>query len=1459
MNKFVKIVGGLLGALAITGGVYINSQRDAFIKDAVTMVEKKASEYVGTQIKIGSVDVDEINLSKLTGSSITVKNIELLDKNSETMATVDKAEIDFKLLSLYDDGAGAVDEIKITGAHVDLKKRDDNSWNFDDIKFKSEGESTFDAKIFVNESSVNAQFDGKEISVTDISAAADCADMTAIDTTLSANVLDSHVDATGILGADKQVVNAKIDSVDVTKFLTYIPEGTLPEALEIHGGTLNQPSIHVTRNGEILNYLVSSEISNGAVKVEDTTVENIVGNVTLNEKEIWFNADAVANGQFAAASGKVRTDTGEPFFDIYAESENFSPSAIIPNIGVDGAFAFTAHLVGTAQKPLVEADIFSPYAAYSDVSGNNLRAHLNYGNDRVYLSDVSGETFGGTFTGDVAVYALTKAFTANVKAFDIDAAQILNYIQSDVDLNGKISGDVSINGTGTELDKLKIFGSAQMSRADFQGFAVDDAKTSFYYDNKILKIDNFNAVLPNRGAVGVEGEIENAERLNLKFFASHVDLSTAQSLNENLQMSGLADLSGEIHGDISNPQLDVKLSAVDSASNGGEHFKGIFLKQPYDSIKLAASGSLDEIKLSDFELEKGGKVIWSSKSGTVNLRDKLLNVEINTTGARVEDIVALVAPDENFTGNIDNKIKITGSFDNPNVVGEVHFNIGSYRGILISSIDGEYFYEGDQLRLQNVFVQSPMADVILDGTFEKATGALDFVVEGKDLSLKRIRSKLPENYNAEGHATFEGVLRGTIDNPRFIGQIDSEALTLNGVDVTDVHGQVEVLGNNYLLEEFRFSHGGGNCKMHLHIDDGRKTLNGLATVQNFDIGALLALADYKNVPLNGNLDSTITIGGKIRDPFIEIKGAIPQGDIAGHDIHAVEVDVNLLNQEVNFNKLHGRQGDDGTFSVTGKIDRLGDLNLNFAAKDLELAMFSAAAGLDLDVTGTTDISAKISGMSTNPLAQGTLTASGSVNGATFDLLQADVGFKDWTFDIKELFVQRAIADSLYKASASGKIPVEALYIDRGRPLSADEQLNITVELDDADLSLLPVVNDFVAWAVGDMDGQIKITGTAKTPQVNGKISVSDGTIKFKHVDSPIEHLNIATAFKGDRFDIENFTGNVGDGIFTVNGGFNFANFEISDYNFNLKADNLEMRGDFFDGPLNAEFSLGELQFFGRKFPKVAGHLDLDKCTISIPAIPDSDDPLPHIALDVSLNLGDKVHLYQSHLYDMYLTGSARFEGSTLHPKPSGSISVKRGGTLTYLNSVFDIHEGEAHFNQIESFFPTIHFYADTKMSRTKIFLYLDGTLNNMKVTLGSSPEMTETEIIQVLTLRENYEKGTQNIAAADVLAIGLQMSILGDIEDTVRRTLGFDQFRLTRGTGSAFDYYSDREDKKENEFNIFIGKYITDKIMLRYTQGINGDKVSRYGFQYDFNDNIGFTVERERGQYIFGLEARFKF
>ena len=1473
MSPILKVVGGLLSAAAIGGGVYVHSQQDALIRKAVTTIEEQATSQIGTTVKIGKVEFEEINFSSLKNSGLIIHDIEIFDKNSEPIAKVDEAKVSFKLFNLKEDPASAIDEINITGAHVDLKKREDETWNVNDIKIESEGESTFDAKITLEEGSLDASFDGNSISVEEISGEADCSNLDAVDTKISAKTLGSQIDATGILGAENQIVHANVDSVDIEKILPYIPAGTLPENFEIHGGIVENPKIYVTRRGEILNYLGSADLKNGAVQIEDTEIENINGSATFSNAEVVFNAGAQANGQTANASGTVRLDTDEPFFDVHADAESFYPSAIISSLGIDGATNFTAHVLGTANNPQVEAEVSSNYLGYENLSARNIKSKLRYNGDEIFLSDISAETFGGTLNGEATVKTENLAYDAHIKAAGIDANQLKNFANVAVDVDGKIFGDVSLSGTGQDLETLKVYGSANAANVHYQNFPVNQIATSFYLNGDDLKIDNLHAVLPNRGAVGLEGTITDLNKLDLKFFAAHVDMALAKDVNKQIDISGLTDLFGEIHGDVANPQINLKLSAVDSSKHGGDHYKGELFKQPYDSVRFSASGNLDNVQVDEFELERNGKVIWTVTEGTIGLTGaRNINLELKTTDARVEDIVALVAPDQPLTGNLNNIVKVTGTLDKPDVSGEIDFNYGSYRGIIVRGMHGKYFLDGDIIRLQDFEVTAPLADVIFNGTFNKSTQDLDFVVQGKNLSLERLQTLVPRDYTVKGDLKFEGLLNGTVEYPVFVGNVKADDLNFNGVDITDVHGNAEMRGNQYVLDEFSFKQGDGDYKLHATANNLTKTLNGNVEVNNVDIPELCAMIGYQTKLLTGKLNSKIDLGGTMENPSVNLVGNISKGTLANHDLHDVEVEVNLLNKVIYVNKLQGFQGDVGKFNLLGTAKIDGALDLNLTSEKLNLGIIPAAAGMEnTDANGFFGINAKVGGVMNNPEAEITLNASGDIKGATFDSVDGNILFKNWAFNIENFVVKRKVAEQLYRLSAEGVLPVQAFMVntENKKTLSAEEQLNLKVSLDDADLSLLPTISNYVSWAVGNMNGNLVITGAADNPQINGNISVADGSVKIKGMKTLIEHINISTLFKGNRFDIENFSSNLGNGIFSVDGGFNFANLELSDYNFDIKADNLNIVSDFFTGPLNAEFNFSETELPRRdsrmrvrNMPKISGHLDLEHCLLSVPTIPDSDEPLPNMLIDVRLNLGDKVHFYSSRLYDMYLTGSAHFGRSTTHPRPSGTISVKRGGTITYLQTIFDIREGEVLFNQDDSFMPTVHFAADTKLTRTKIYLSADGSLGKDVVfKLSSSPEMSETEIIQLLTFRTAYDKGNSNFTAADALEIGLQMSVLAEIEDTVKRTLGLDKFMVSRGSGSAFESMSATPEgnRHENEFNISLGKYVTDKLMIRYTQGINGDHVTRYGIQYDINDNLGLTIEREKNEFIFGIEARYNF
>ncbi len=1410
MLKILKILGGALSVLALSGVLYINSQRAELYEKILSSAEEIASEKLGVPVKIGDVDLSEVSLLRLKeNSDVTLRDVEIFDKRDELIARVDETKINFKLLALTDDPIAALDEIKINGATVNLTKRDDDSWNVNDIKTDSEGESTFDAKIFLQGGNLNAAFDGKNISVTEIAGSADCTPGQA-DAEVSAKTLGSTVKATGTLGSAQQVINAEVDEIFFDKVMPYLPADKIPEGVKIVGGTARDTTIHLLRRDDKLTYLGSTKVAGARVTVEQTDVEDINGNITFNEREIFLNASATANGQRAAASGSVRLDTDETFFDIHATADSFAPAAILADIGIEGAASIRAHLVGTATNPQVDAEIFSDWLSYGILSAQNVSTKLRYAGEMLYLNDTSAQIFGGNVAATAEIKTDDLSFNANVKANGLDAATLCDFAQTAQLVDGKISCDLGINGIGDDIEQVKIYGNARATALAFGGLDVNEANASFYCKGDDLTIDYLSAKLPNNGTLGLEGTITDTSKLDLDFYGAHVDMTIAKIFNEQLDMSGLTDFKGSVHGNADNPDITLELSAVDR-SEDGEHFAGKFFKQPFDSIQLAASGSLGGVNVDKFNLEKDGKLKWTVIEGSVGLTgEKPVNLQLDTTEVRAEDIAALVAPDQPITGNVSNTVKITGTIDAPKVTGNIKFNRGSYHGFLLSGMTGDYFLEGDTLRLQEFQITSPMIDMIVNGTIDKNTHVMDFVVQGKDINLQRFEGKLPENYIAEGHSTFEGLIKGTLEQPIFDGELKSDSILLNGVNLTDVYGHVMMHGYNWYLDEFHFNDGKGSYKVQLSSNIEHETLS---------------------------------------------------GTFVGYDIHDIKVNVRLLDNTVYFNQLEDKQGDNGTFHLLGSANRYGPLDVTFIAKNLELGLFSKAAGYNVDMTGTSNIVAKLNGTVDKPFGEVLWTAAGSIKGATFDLLHGHFLMKGEVVNIEELSVQRELSGKTYSAKITGDVPFKAVMARTKDALPDDEQLNLTVSMDGADLSLLPVVsNKMVSFGVGELDGAVKITGTAAHPQINGKISLNDGSVKLKDMKSLIEHINISTVFRDERFEVENFSGQIGGGTFALTGGLNFSGLELSDYNFDFAAVNLDIDSNIFDGLVNANFNFSESSFMHRNMPKLSGQVNLDKCRVTITSVPDSDEPLPDWLMDVSVNLGDKVHFYSSRLYDLYLTGNARFERSMRNPKTSGTVNVKRGGTLTYLESVFNIREGEAHFNQIGNFMPTLNFLAETKIDRTKIFLTVNGSPDNMQLKLTSSPEMSDTEILRLLTLRQAYTNG-KNLSAADALAIGLQMTILSDIEDTLKRKLGIDQLTIARGTGSLFQHYNtaERSGRDDKDYNVTVGKYINEKLMIRYTRGFGSHKLHRYGLQYDFNDNVGLTVEREGKDYIFSIEARFKF
>lgn len=1438
------------------------------------------TDQLGTETEIGAVEIDSLH-------SVTIHDIAIYDKQAECIVKAPTAEVRLRLLSALQDAsaASAIDTIHVDGAEATLVRRDDGTWNVEDIAPKSSEGKGFSGKVEIENARAVVRAYGNELLFNEIAGTVDCGDTPTYTGEISATSDrdGAALHATATISSERQIVNADVTGLDAAKYVALLPDGVLPENVHPIGGVVKSANATLYRRADVgdISLIGEGEVDGGAVDAYGLAIRDVTGFTHFTNRDITADLAATVEGQAAQVHGNIRFDTASPAMNIEAKAEGFDPAPVLQAIAnanpsavsaieaaaYAGAADFTATVGGTFANPTVDGDFHVASGSAAGVAFQNAGLHARLMDNVVYIQNLAADVFGGKVAGEGEFALADQSYAAHLTADGIDVAAVQSYagtrtssLDSLAALAGRAKADVTFSGTGADADTFQAGGSMAVAQGAYGALPIDTLSASFGVQGRDLTIDYLSAQLPNRSSVGLEGKIVRGEMLDLAFYGGHFDLSLLADLDSRIDMQGFSDFKGTVHGSLVNPEV-----AVDFSANHGKAFH-----QPFDSLVLKASGSLDHIAIDDFLMENGGRETWIV-TGFVGLAgEKNLDVRVDCMGARMEDIAALVAPEQPITGNVDNTIHFTGTLDHPEAVGYIHFYRGSYAGVLLSGMDGDYFIQDDVLRLQVFHIYSPMVDAVLNGTIG-LDQTLNLDIDVRDIDMKRIEHKLP--YEVLGHGTFEGHVTGTIPAPVFDGTLDAKTLTLNGVDIPRAYGHAHYENDVVTLDRFGFLQGDGSYDLDLAANLATHGLTGNVLVTDADLTNLCALVNQKNDVVKGTLNASAILDGTMEDPYVDLQGTMTKGTIAGYDVHDVAAAAVLENRVLRFDQCIGYQGTDGVFELTGTAALDGTLDLGLTAHDITLGMFAKAAGIgkDIDVLGTADIDATLTGNVRSPEGHITLAAkNGGIQGSTFDTLTGEATLSHGILDVKNLVVQKAVANGkdaqTYQASAKGIVPLRALTAGADDELADFEQIHLDVSLDHADLSLLPVLSNQVEWAVGETRGSVLVTGTAAHPLFSGELSLPDGAVKLRLIQTPIESLHVKASFHGNEMTLDELSGKMGNGSFTGGGDVTLAGLRPVDYAADLSMNHLDVVSTAYTGPLTGEFHVTPGEIFGHELPKLAGKLTFDNCEISIPMIPDSDGELPDILLDVDVTAGDKVHFYSSALYDMYITGAAHFGGTTRHPQPTGEFHVKRGGTVTYLKNVFQIYEGTATFDQVDTFLPSIRFLAATKVGSTRIFFGLDGALaNHMDVKLTSSPEYSETEILRMLTLQSSYRAGSTSFDADDLLTLGLQMTVLGQLEDQMKSILWLDTFRIARGSGSMLDQSSrssgtedDVRDETENVYNVEMGKRISDKFQMHYVRGI-GDNTNRYGVTYDLSDNIGLMLDHESGDTLVGIEARYKF
>ncbi|MBF1693053.1 translocation/assembly module TamB domain-containing protein, partial [Selenomonas sp.] len=442
-----------LAAVLLCAAVAVHIVRaEAFMAEVGRAAGRIASQQLGTDVQIGAVEIRSLH-------ELAIDDIVIYDKQTEEVLRADRARVTLRLLSLLSSPATSVDEILLTGVHAHLVQREDGSWNYADLVSDDAEPSTFVGRIRIADGTADAVVAGHSYELTDLSGAVDI-DRGAFSYDASAQFMGIPLRVRGEKTSDVQDVQLAADDADLTPLLALLPEGALPERVQIR-------ALHADRVRAGLRLVDGTRTMEGRIEGVRADADLYGTQTTLtsaalrfDERALFVAATATAAEQTARVDGTVRLDTDAPYLDLRVRAEHFAPAAVYAESPYTGTVSADVRVTGTMDAPTAAGHVTAEGGTVSNVGVTRADADIAYADGMLSFQNLAAETFGGNISGEGTLSAADLSYAAHLKiaGLPLDRLRTDAQLPLPADLSGTLSADLGIEGQGTERTGLAVYG-----------------------------------------------------------------------------------------------------------------------------------------------------------------------------------------------------------------------------------------------------------------------------------------------------------------------------------------------------------------------------------------------------------------------------------------------------------------------------------------------------------------------------------------------------------------------------------------------------------------------------------------------------------------------------------------------------------------------------------------------------------------------------------------------------------------------------------------------------------------------------------------------------------------------------------------------------------------------------------------------------------------------------------------
>ena len=878
-----------------------------------------------------------------------------------------------------------------------------------------------------------------------------------------------------------------------------------------------------------------------------------------------------------------------------------------------------------------------------------------------------------------------------------------------------------------------------------------------------LKTFEGNITLSNDLGLKTAG---NISLTNFDNFISIDEIKLAGN-NASLSMNGIYQKDGQFNSSVKLTDFDINQWITDDiptdlngqldlqARISESRLQEIILTMELTENKLYKDRKISIIGTADYvdnylnieeplELSIGDSKIIIT--GASNFKDEIYNLDFDLDNADVF-IINNFWSDSLESGKATGNLSVSGDFDNPSLTAELvlddikykNFNLDSFEFFGNLNSKNDYTIGNCQLRIGNGMWN--------DESFESGVVDLSYSKEGIEIQSAEFKNnmdffQLSGFLHSDGNGIFDRLQIAT--GQRYIINTKPLEFTLGeGVDLL----QLDLGENELILKPFEFHVNDGIITGHLYLTD---EVNGLLKVSNIGTDIIDFLIP-EDLTINGQVFGEFYVSTVDYSLDYSIDVSIKDGEVASQKFDELIISSFYSDSTLHIEDITLINGHKTGIQIYGiipqyyELDNPREIDASINMKDIDISIFTQFAPNWFKLEGLTSGDIHLGGFPNKTKFDFAL----KIDNAKFENLDLGSITTYGLYDSKKLYFNKFLANRNFDHSISGiaYLPLDLNYSSEniGQYYLSDSMI-VDVSGKFKHLEFLSHYLSDVDSIRGDHDISLTLYGTPDKLYRDGRILINDASIHTILLDNPIKGVKGSGSLLKNILTIDNLSGvlnndneNKKDNLL-ISGNLDLNKFFDPYYNLNVNGDNVFFKtllGDI-EGIVNLD-----LNIYGRDTITIAGQIEaLDAIMyqeFEINDLPSSELELGELIINYKLNFpisGDFV-LRNSQI-DAQLGGELSISMfGDRNADYSGELFV-REGKFYYYGDVFTITSGYLAFDT-KGFNPYLDLSAFTKIQDENIIINLVGPLDNPNLGLQSSSGFSESDILELLTIRSRFE------------------------------------------------------------------------------------------------------------------------